>query len=86
MELAQVIAIYGIMIFLSWLSFRFMHPCLLIILFGDAYITGLYTPDIICGPDATNGLAITIGFMLIIYAIFCAGMAFKEMFYRGDEE
>lgn len=83
MTIAQVLTsflAFGILAFLSYIAFRWGNPVLWFIIFIDAYITGLYTPNLLSGVAESTPLGITIGLLLIAYALFAAGMSFVEMF------
>lgn len=75
-----MIAAFSILIFFSFLAFRWPNPVLWMLVFADAFVTGLYTPNLICGISDTTPLGLTVGFLILAYALFAAGMAFREMF------
>lgn len=61
-------------------------PLLFMATVAIALITGLNAPDIISGSGETSSLGITVGLMLIVYTLGCAGWAFKLMFWKGESE
>lgn len=65
----------------SFLVFWKPNAVLFMILAGVSIILGLTWYDLY----VTN-MGLTMGLMLIAYAIFCIGMAFRLLFWRQDIE
>jgi hypothetical protein len=73
------------LVIFSILAFWKENHILFIITFGIAFITGMNAPNIISGEHETTALGVSLGALLIGYALFCAAMAFRLMFWRGSE-
>jgi hypothetical protein len=90
-NVAGTITIFqGILLLLPLIGFSVLafwkeNHILFMITAGIAIITGLNAPDILSGISATSSLGVTVGLMLILYALCCAGWAFKLMFWKGEE-
>lgn len=67
---------------ISLLAFWKENHVLFMALSGIAMMTGLYTPDIICGDYITTPLSYTIGLGMIAYSILCVAWALRLMFWR----
>ena len=65
----------------SFLAFWKPNAVLFMILAGISIIAGLYWYDLY-----TTNIGLTMGLMLIAYALFCIGMAFRMMFWRQKSE
>ena len=73
----------AVMVFFSALGFWRPNPLSFMLAAGSSLMLGLYWYDVY-----TNNLGLTIGLMLIVYSLVCAGFAFKCIFWRerpGEE-
>ena len=71
---------------ISVLAFWKENFILFMIAFGLSMVAGFNAPDIISGVSETTNMGIAIGILLMVYAIFCAAMSLRLMFYEGGGE
>lgn len=67
----------AVVIFFSVMGFWRLNPLLFMLAAGSSLMLGLYWYDAF-----TDNLGLTIGLMLIVYSLVCAGFAFKCIFWR----
>jgi hypothetical protein len=74
------------LLIISVLAFWKESFTLFMIAFGLAMVSGLNAPDIINGKGETTSMGLAIGILLMVYAIFCAAMSFRLMYFYGSED
>lgn len=82
---------HGMLLFLPLLivsvfAFWKENPILFMITAAVSIISALNAPDMMSGVSETTTIGITVGLMLVVYALFCAGMALKLMFWKAEED
>lgn len=73
-----------ILIALTVLAYWRGNPAIYMICAGIAMMSGLYAPDALKGLDYSS-FGVSIGLMLIAYALICVGLAYGNMFRPKGE-
>lgn len=78
-ELLQGFGLLLPVILFTVLAFWTLHPAIFLFAAGIALMTGLYIPDILTG-DTSNGMTLSIGMLLVVYAFACIAFSYITMF------
>ena len=73
----------AVLVLFSILSFWRPNAILFMVTAGMAMMVGLAAPDIVSSNSTTTGTDLTLGLMLVAYSLYCIGMSFRMIFYKG---